>query len=65
MNEEILAFFAEKEAEMSTLMENAEADGNSDYDYYQGCYESYGVALSYLQDKLGIQPVERTHNGSV
>ena len=48
MLHEATVFAQEKEAEFLALMEKAEKESGSDYDYYQGCYEAYGVMVAFL-----------------
>lgn len=45
---ELIDYLKERKAETSELMVHAEADGNSDYDYYQGSYETYEHLLALL-----------------
>lgn len=45
---ELIDYMQERKAETVELMAHAEADGNSDYDYYEGVYRTYYHLLSIL-----------------
>lgn len=45
---ELIDYMKERKAKTAELMAHAEADGNSDYDYYEGAYRTYEHLLSQL-----------------
>lgn len=46
----ILEYMDTRKRELEEDMVHAEADGTSDYDYYQGSYETYSHLISKLED---------------
>jgi hypothetical protein len=45
---EIQAWLNDRIPEIETSMATAEAEGSSDYDYYEGLYDAYSIVLGLL-----------------